>query len=852
MRTARLLMAVIAVGCLSASPLWAQVSKTGPDFLDGNERQIPLGFVENGGQLDPAARFFGRFAGLTAFFTDTSFVLKGRQRVLPGEDAPAGVNLFLRFENTDEQVRLLGRDAQPGKVNFLKGNDPAGWVTGLRTFATLRYVGLYEGIDMAVYDRGGRMEYDLLLSPGADPARVSIRCEGGEGLSIDEDGALLIRTAIGTLRQDRPRTFSVDPSGQRVEVDCRYVILDSGDRRRFGFEVSGWSRDEDALVIDPVLNFTTFLGGTDSDGLSAIAVGPDDSLYVAGHTLSVDLPTTAGAFDESFNGSGAGADDAFVARLGNHGTVLEYATFLGGTDGQTFLGEFASAIFVDASGAAYVAGTTTASDFPTTVGALSSSRSGPQDGFVLKLSEPGDALIYSTYLGGSNAENVNGLAVDADGQAHLAGDTSSFDFPVSANAFDASLIGPGPFDGFVAVLDASGASLIYGSYFGGTANDFCLDIAVDGVSGAASVTGKTSSTDFPVSAGAFSSTSAGGQDLFAVKVDPLLPAPDFSTYLGGANLDTGNAVAIDETGAVYVTGGVRSSDFPVTPGTFDETHNGGSDAFVTKISPSGLGLVYSTYLGGSANGFYPEQGNGLALGEAGQLLIAGQTDSNNFPTAGSGVDSSLGGLLDAFFTKLAADGESLIYSTHLGGAALDFGKAVAMDSTGAAVMVGQTSSGDLATSAGVIQESFGGGFSDAFVADFQVCEGAWRQYGEDCLGSGGIAPRLAGLGCPEGGNTIQVKLSNGLGGATGFLLIGSDQLTGYSHLCRFEVFPLLVMLPIVLDGSGPGDGDVSLSFDLPASLGTGVLYLQAALFDAGAAANLSSTRALALGLGTQP
>ena len=846
MRTSRLLAAVSAVACLSASPLWAQVSKTGAE-LEGPS--IPLGFVENGGQLDRAARFFGRLGGLTAFFTDRSLILQGRQQIAPGDRAPSGVNLFLNFENANDQVRLEGRDERPGKVNFLRGNDPAAWVTNLRTFSVLRYVGLYEGTDVVVSDRNGQLEYDLLLAPGADPARISVACEGSESMSIDDSGALLIHTVIGTLRQDRPRTFSVTPTGERREVDCRFVILD---RTHFGFEVSGWSREADALVIDPGMNFATFLGGGDSDGLDAVAVGADDSVYVAGHTLSVDLPTTAGAFDETFNGFGSGADDAFVARLSNEGRVLEYATFLGGTDGQSFLGEFASDLALSASGEAYVVGTTTASDFPVTVGALSESRRGPQDGFVLKLSAAGDALVYSTYLGGSNAENVRGLAVDSTGQAYLAGDSSSIDFPVTANAFDASLVGPGEFDGFVAVLDPAGASLTYGSYFGGTGNDFCVAIAVDAASGVASVTGETSSSDFPVSAGAFSGTSAGGQDLFAVKLDPLSPAPDFSTYLGGAELDAGNAVAIDASGAVYVTGGAKSPDFPVTPGAFDETANGGSDAFVTKISPNGLGLVYSTYLGGSGTGFYPEQGNGIALGEAGEVMIAGQTDSNNFPTVGADADGTLGGAVDAFFTKLAADGASLVYSTHLGGSSTDFGNDVAVDSTGAGVLVGQTASSNLATSSGVIQETFGGGFSDAFLADFQFCEGGWEQYGQSCLGSGGFAPKLMGLGCPEAGNTIEIRLSRGLGGAGGLLLVGTDQLTVDSHLCRFYIFPLIVVLPIVLDGAGPGDGDMTLSLNLPGSLGTGVLYFQAGLFDSGAAASISATNALALGLGVQP
>ena len=846
MRTTRILAAFVVAGTVSTSPLVAQVQGRMP-ALEG--QKIPLGFVENGGQMAEEARFFGRLGGMGVFFTEGKMVLQGRQMVDPGQDAPAGVNLFLSFEGASEKVRLEGRQELPGKVNFLKGKDPAKWATGLRTFASLCYSGLYDGIDLVAYENADRLEYDLVLLPGADPSRISLKCEGAEGMSIDSDGALLLKTVIGVLRQDRPETFSVSRSGERTPIECSYVLLGEN---RFGFSVSGWNHGSDRLVIDPIMNFTTFLGGTDSDGLDAIAVGNDLSIYVAGHTLSVDFPATPGAFDTTFNGTGPGADDAFVARLEADGSTLIYATFLGGSDGQTYLGEFASDIKVDELGQAVVVGTSTASNFPTTVGALQQTRSGPQDGFVTKLSVNGDALVYSTYLGGANAENISGLALGEGGDAYLVGSTSSFDFPLTANAFDTILESPGEFDGFVAVLDSAGATLTYGSFFGGTANDFCLAVAVDGATGIASVTGETASADFPVSAGAFSGTSAGGLDLFAVKVDPLTPAPDFSTYLGGADLDTGNAVAIDDTGAVYVTGSVESSNFPVTPGAYDEIANGGSDVFVTKISPSGLGLVFSTYLGGSGNGFYPEQGNGIALGEDGVVFVAGQTDSDNFPTVGPGVDTTLGGPVDAFLAQLDAAGENLLYSTHVGGAAGDFGHAVAIDNVGTAFLVGQTSSSDLVTTAGAVQETFGGGFSDSFVTDFRFCDGGWETYGYTCTGTGDFTPRLFGTGCPDAGNTIEIKLTHGLGGANGLLLIGIGTNTRFGHLCRFDVYPLAVVLPIALTAGGPGEGTMDLVVEVPLGLNPGVLYMQAALFDTGAVANISSTNALAIGLGMWP
>ncbi|MFG0320539.1 MAG: hypothetical protein ACF8XB_24925, partial [Planctomycetota bacterium JB042] len=438
------------------------------------------GFV----QLDDAsgARFFQRAAGIQGWFLDGGFRFQGRVRTdAPTSGAAIGANLFLSFEGASNDVRVDGVDRLEGVVHFVRGDDPAGWSVDRPTFASIRYRGLYDGVDVVVDTDVGPFEYDLLLEPGVDPSGVVIRVDGGDAMFVDAEGTLIVETAIGRFRQPEPETFTVAADGARTPVACRYRLIDE---RRFGFEVDGWDGVE-RLVIDPTVTVRTFLGGSGSDVLNAVATGPDLDVYVAGQTFSVDVPTTAGAFDETFNGSGVGADDVYVARLRNNGTALEYATYLGGTDGETFLGEFACGVVVDALGQAVVVGTTSATDFPTTPGALQEDRSGTRDGFVTKLSADGATLIFSTYLGGNASDNATAVALDATGAVVVAGDTSSKNFPTSANAFDDDLDGPGKYDGFLAVLDPTGASLTYSTLFGGTGEDFGLAVAVDGVGRAA-------------------------------------------------------------------------------------------------------------------------------------------------------------------------------------------------------------------------------------------------------------------------------------------------------------------------------------------------------------------------------
>jgi len=451
------------------------------------------------------------------------------------------------------------------------------------------------------------------------------------------------------------------------------------------------------------LLYATFLGGGDGDWGGGIAVDSSGAAYVTGWTLSSNFPTTPGAFDRTYHGYG----DAFVVKLNPSGSGLQdlaYATFLGGGDRDWGLG-----IAVDSSGAAYVTGWTKSSNFPTTQGAYDPTYNGYYDAFVVKLNPYGTALAYGTFLGGSDDDWGNGIAVDSSGAAYVTGLTKSSDFPTTPGVFDPTHNGG---DAFVVKLNPYGTALAYGTFLGGSDDDWGNGIAVDS-SGAAYVTGGTYSSDFPTTPGAYDRTYNGGwYDAFVVKLNPYGTALAYSTFLGGGDRDWGNDIAVDSSGAAYVTGVTYSSDFPTTPGAFDRTYHGNGDAFVVKLNPYGSGLqdlAYATFLGGSDD----DGGRGIAVDSSGAAYVTGWTKSSNFPTTQGAYDPTHNGYYDAFVVKLNPYGTALAYATFLGGSDDDWGMSIVVDSSGAAYVTGWTWSPDFPTTPGAFDTTYNDG--DAFV-----------------------------------------------------------------------------------------------------------------------------------------
>jgi hypothetical protein len=710
---------IVGFACPAAAAEDARVNET--------YGKLPLHFEANRGQTHKDVRFLSRGPGYTLYLTSGEAVLvltrpnpdekkrDVRSRRERGAQTPVkSLALRMRLVGAAPEPAVSGLEEQPGTANYFIGKDSAKWLTKVPTYARVHYRDVYPGIDLLYYGNQRQLEYDFVVAPGADPKKIVLGFKGADKLEIDAKGELVLHAAGGDIRQHKPFIYQ-NIEGIRREIAGGYVRKGAN---RVSFQVAAYDRSQ-PLVIDPVLSYSTFLGGSGFNWGGGIAVDADGNAYVVGLTNSSNFPTTAGAFQTIFGG-GTGFD-AFVTKLNPTGSALVYSTYLGGNGSDS-----GHKIAVDGAGNAYVVGQTFSSNFPTTAGAFQTSFGGGYgDAFLTKLNPTGSALVYSTYLGGTGEDDGSGISVDADGNAYVAGFTQSADFPATAGAFQKTF-GGGYGDAFVTKLDPTGSALIYSTYLGGADSDAAGNpgLAVD-ASGSAYVTSETVSTDFPITAGAFQATLSGYQNAFVTKLDPTGSALVYSTYLGGSITDWTQAIAVDADGNAYVTGVTTSTDFPTTAGAVQTSFGGGrNDAFVVKLNPAGSALVYSTYLGGSGK----EAGSAIAVDTAGNAFVTGRTNSSDFPTTitafqrsfGGGTREVFGGDLggDAIVTKLNADGSALVYSTYLGGSENDYGYGIALDAQANpnAYVTGSTSSfWTFPTTAGAFQTGMAGS-TDAFVA----------------------------------------------------------------------------------------------------------------------------------------
>ena len=679
---------------------------------------LPVGFELNRGQTDHRVKFLAHGSGYTLFLTATDAVLNvttlaaGRARTGKTPAHPTGGDVVrLRLVGANAHAAVTGLDRLPGASNYIRGHKRSQWRTGVQSYARVSYRDIYHGVTLVYHGTQRQLEYDFVLAPGVSPRAITLDVRGARGLRLDRAGNLILTLPGGDLRQARPVVYQ-QIGGRRVAVSGHYALLGHGE---VGFAV-GRHDTHAPLVIDPVLSYATYLGGSADSSDSAgngIAVDSAGDAYVTGYTSSTSFPTTTGAYSATTSG----ATDAFVTKLNPTGTIL-YSTYLGGNDTSAGNG-----IAVDSAGDAYVAGTTSATDFPTTTGAYSSTAAGSSDAFVTELNASGGALVYSTLLGGNDVDSAAAIALAGAGKVYVTGSTSSADFPTTSS-YRATDNGGAV---FVAALNtaASGkSSLRYSTLLGGNGFDSGAGIAVTSA-GDAYVTGSTSSTSFPFTTGAYATTNSGGSDAFVTALDAT-GVISYSTYLGGGGDDHGQAIAINSAGDAYVTGSTTSTDFPrVNPlsatGSGCNSSSGGgggSDAFVTELNASGGALVYSTYLGGSGT----DAGYGIAVNSAGDAYVTGSTTSANFPTTPDAYAATNSGGADAFVTKLDAAGHGLLYSTYLGGGSDDTGYGIAANSTGAYV-TGQTYSTNFPTTAGAA-DGANSGSSSAFVARITGTMGA--------------------------------------------------------------------------------------------------------------------------------
>jgi hypothetical protein len=648
-------------------------------------------FIENRGQTDSRVKYYAKtFAG-TVLVTDEGKIVYS----LPVKEK--GRQIALAEKLLEARVRAVqGREKSVTKVNYFVGNDSNKWKPDLSAYDLVSLGEVYRGIELKLYAHGNNVEKLFYVRPQADPRNIKLAIAGAKKITTNKDGNLVVGTNLGEVRFSKPVAYQ-EIDGNRKVVEAAYVVCGKG----YGFSVGDYDMTKD-LVIDPTLLYSTFLGGGSYDNGSSVAVDSSGNAYVTGNTNSTNFPTTAGAYQTT----NAGGYDAFITKINAAGTALVYSTYLGGSTGD----EYCNSIAVDSSGSAYVTGFTNSTDFPTTAGAFQTANLGSNDVFVTKINAAGNALIYSTYLGGTSIDQSNSIAVDSSGSAYVTGYTQSTDFPTTAGTYQTTSAGSN--DVFVTKINTAGTSLVYSTYLGGSGSDQGLSMDVDS-SGNAYVTGNTNSTDFPTTAGTYQTASAGSGDAFVTKINTAGTSLVYSTYLGGSGSDRGLSMAVDSSGSAYVTGDTSSSNFPTTAGAVQTTyagHAGLNDAFVTKINAAGDALVYSTYLGGTDY----DQGLSMAVDSSGNAYVAGYTQSSNFPTTPGAVQASFGGVGDAFVTKINAAGDAFVYSTYLGGTYSDSSHSIAVDTSGNAYVTGETNSTGFPTTAGAYQTTLAGSYN-AFV-----------------------------------------------------------------------------------------------------------------------------------------
>ena len=499
----------------------------------------------------------------------------------------------------------------------------------------------------------------------------------------------------------------------RVPVGSRYDLTGSG----YGFTAGRYDANRE-LIIDPGLEYSTFLGGTSADSGAGIVTDAAGNAYIVGVTQSPNFPTTAGAFDRT--GSASNELDVFVAKINPTGTALIYSTFVGGTNF-----DWGRGIAIDAANNVYVTGQTKSSNFPTTGGAFDRTfnvdtcpRCGidQYDAFVFKLNAAGSSLVYSTFLGGFDIDDGLAIAVDTAGSAYVTGETGSANFPTTTGAF--SRVRSGSYDAFVTKLNPTGSALVYSTFLGGSEVDYGQKIALsrDGTNNAY-VVGSTRSPDFPTTPGAFDTSANGQFDIFVARLNPSGTALIYSTFLGGSGMDGAGGLAVDAEGNAYIGGGTASANFPVTPGAFSTVLTGTNDAVVDEAQRRGNVLLFSTLLGGSGS----EGINGLVLDSAANIYVAGGTSSTDFPMTPTASDHTFNGAVtDAFVAKFNPGATALLYSTFLGGNDNEGAADIAIDLTRSVYVTGQTMSTNFPTTPGALDRVWNGDplifWGDAFVA----------------------------------------------------------------------------------------------------------------------------------------
>lgn len=727
----------VAAASALRAPLAQSPSKHGPQQVLATYSHLPLMFEPNRGQTDARVKFLARGNGYALYLTAREAVLSLQESAVNAQHpAPRISVVSMNLPGASSTTEPVGDVELPGKSNYLIGNDPAQWHRDIPLYARVRYRNAYPGIDLVYYGNQGRLEYDFEVAPGADPNLIALKFQGSRNPQIDSAGDLVLAAGGSDVRLQAPRVYQKFGAEERSVAG--HFVLRGPEKNEAGFELGAYDRSR-TLTIDPVLTYSTYLGGSGNEacsiiapitivgiaappaGCPAIAVDPVGNAYVAGSTTSTNFPGTVGEYQPAL-APGATAN-VFIAKIGPSGSLpdsLLFATYLGGNGT-----DYTAGIGVDSGFDLIVAGTTSSANFPTTSGSSNAAFqtkpvSSGKHVFVSKLDPTGKTLLYSTYLSGSGVDIASGLAIDSGGNANVTGTTTSTEvetgFPSTLGAYQTAPKAANQF--FYTKVDpsASGSSSVpYSTYFGGSNPSDGVTvgggIAVDTNSNAY-ITGGTNFIDMPL-LNAFQAINEGGLDVFVAKINPSGVTGTqlvFSTYIGGSGDDVGYGIAVDSTPNTYVVGSTTSTNFnagTVSTTGLQVTNGGGTDAFLAKFGllctastcTTPLPLDYFTYLGGSGT----DVATSVRVDNSSGAHITGWTDSPNFPIVGSPLQSTYGGgTSDAFFASIDTLATCSPITTptcavtsstsYFGGTGADFGTSIALDPQGSNYLTGETSS----------------------------------------------------------------------------------------------------------------------------------------------------------------
>jgi hypothetical protein len=659
-------LSAFAVSLTLLSPAFGKAT------LSASYGKLPLSFEPNRGQAGAETLFLARGNGYLL-----SLESSGSHILLRQKDKSAQISN--RLAGSSKSARLEALDRLPGHSSYFRGQDPAKWVTGVPNFARIRAAGVYPGIDLIYYGNQSRLEYDFVVAPGADPSAIRMRFDGVRSLRTDAEGNLILSTPAGDIIQQKPVIYQTI-EGARQPVAGRFSVHG----KTVTFELSAYDRSR-ALVIDPVLVYSSFLGNGYQDEGNAVAVDAAGNLYLAGDTFSVT----------------GGDSDVLIRKIAADGSAFLYTADARGSDN-----DFGTSIAVDSTGSAYVGGYSASTDFPL-LNPFQNGNAGNNNAILLRLDPTGTSMIFSTYIGGSYDDRANALALDNQGNVYLAGGAISVDFPVSSGAYQTQ--NKGGIDCFVVKFDSLG-NAIFSTFIGGGSDDQANGIAVDS-RGNSYITGQTLSDSYPQVNATFQHSRHGGNDAFVTELSADGSGLVYSTFAGGGSDDIGFGIAVDPAGDAYVAGTTSSSDFPTTNGAYQRGYGGSGDMFVLAYSANGQNLMFATFLGSHG----VDDGNGIALDSSNNIYVVGDTNSDQYPVTSDAVQRNRKGGFDAVFSVLDQTGSRLLYSSFLGGSGDDTGSAIAVDPFANVYLTGITISFDYPL-VRALQAQPGGGMQDAFFA----------------------------------------------------------------------------------------------------------------------------------------